>query len=179
MNTTLLVVVGCVVAVKTLAFVGFVVRRDRRQRHELDAAAEAVAAAEERSLTGDPEGWRLQWSEPGVMLVENTSTSASARGVELAATLTSGSGASATVHESVRFVGTGACFEARFGDLERRLADAAADAVALPGTAGDDARQALTCTLSYSMGWTTPDGEDRREERTAHPVVPVPDLTPA
>ena len=77
-TVTLLLVVGGVVCLKTVAFVAFLVRRGRRQQSALDAAAQAVrvAQAAEAALVAqptDPAGWRLQWAEPGVLLVQNTS----------------------------------------------------------------------------------------------------------
>ena len=155
-TATLLLIVGGVVCVKTLAFVGFVVRRGRRQRAALAVAEAAVAAA--RAVRPDPAdlcAWRLQWAEPGVLLVENASETLAARDVQLSATLTPTSGVAATVEHAVRFVATGACFTARFAAVDTWLS---------------------ACTLSYSMVWRTPDGERRRETRTGHSVVPVPDL---
>lgn len=180
-TTALLLVVGGVVCVKTLAFVALLLRRGRRQRVRLDAAAEAVllAQAAEPVLVApptDPAGWRLQWAEPGVMLVENTSGHVSARDVELSATLTASSGSAATVAQAMRFVGTGACFTARFAELERWLAEAASAAAAALGQDREPALRRLACTLTYSMAWRTPDGERRHESRTALSVVPLPDL---
>jgi len=176
-TATLLLVVGGVVCLKTLAFVTLMVRRSRRQRRELDVAAEALASAEAAAPTpADPSGWRLEWAEPGVMLVQNTSDEVPAREVLLSATLTASSGVAATVDQAVRFVGTGACFTARFADLERWLADAAVAAGL--GRDREPALQRLACTLSYTMAWLTPDGERRRETRVAQGVVPVPDLSP-
>jgi hypothetical protein len=146
-----------VVCLKTLAFVGFIVRRGRRQQRALATVNAALATAEAAApAPGDPSRWRLQWAEPGVLLVENTSGASAARDVELSATLTASSGTAATVEQTVRFVGTGACFTARFASVDPWLA---------------------ACTLSYSMAWRTPEGERRRECRTGHSVVPVPDLT--
>ena len=156
-TATLLMIVGSVVCLKTLAFVGLLVRRGRRHRAALATSAEALAAAEATAAAPgafEP-GWRLQWAEPGVMLVENTSELAAARDVELSATLVASSGAQASVEQAVRFVGTGASFTARFPAVDCWLA---------------------MCTLTYSMVWRTPDGERRRETRTAQSVVPVPDL---
>jgi hypothetical protein len=178
-TTTLLVIVGSVVCLKTLAFVGYAVRRGRRQRAELDAATQALVTA--RAAVPEPEApprWRLQWAEPGVMLVENTSDATPARDVELTATLTASSGAVASVAQAVRFVGTGACFTARFADLERWLADAATSAGAALGRDRETASRRLACTLTYSMAWLTPEGERRHESRAAHRVVPVADLRP-
>ncbi|GAA3560110.1 hypothetical protein GCM10022197_14480 [Microlunatus spumicola] len=176
-TATLLLVVGGVVCVKTLAFVTLIVRRGRRQRRELDVAAAALAVAESAvPVPPDPSGWRLQWAEPGVMLVQNTSDEVPAREVRLSATLTASSGAEASVDQAVRFVGTGACFTARFADLERWLTEAAAAAGL--GRDREPAPQRLACTLSYTMAWRTPEGERRRETRVAQGVVPVPDLSP-
>jgi hypothetical protein len=181
-TATLLVIIGSVVCLKTLAFVGFAVRRGRRQRRALDVAAEAVTSAEAAALLlpprapTDPSGWRLQWAEPGVLLVENTSDDVAARDVELRATLTASSGTAASIEQAVRFVGTGACFTARFAELERWLADAADAAAAALGRDREAASRRLGCTLSYSMAWLTPDGERRRESRVAQAVVPLPDL---
>jgi hypothetical protein len=156
-TASLLLIVGSVVCVKTLAFVGFMARRARRQRGALAAAASAVARAEAAAHQGqDPDGWRLQWAEPGVLLVENTSDVEAARDVGLSATLTAGSGVAASVEQSERFVGSGACFTARFAWVDPWLA---------------------VCMLSYTLVWQTSDGERRRETRTAHPVLPVPDLS--
>ena len=137
-TATLLIVVGGVVCLKTLAFVALMLRRGRRQRVQLHAAAEAVLAAQAvepvlGAQPADPAGWRLQWAEPGVMLVENTSGHVSARDVELSATLTASSGTAATVAQAMRFVGTGACFTARFAELERWLGEAASSAAAALG----------------------------------------------
>ena len=155
--TTLLMILSGVVCLKTLAFVGFSVRRGRRQRAALATAAAAVARARASAPAPDPTpGWRLQWAEPGVLLVENASATTAARDVELSATLTAGCGVAASLEQAVHFVGTGACFTARF-------------------PAVDPWRTA--CTLSYALVWRTPDGERRREARTGQVVVPVPDLS--
>lgn len=180
-TVTLLLVVGGVVCLKTLAFVAFLTRRGWRQQVALDAAAEAVrtAQAAEAALvaqTTDPAGWRLQWAEPGVMLVENTSGHVAARDVELSATLTASSGSAATVAQVMRFVGTGACFTARFAELERWLTEAASGAAAALGHDREPALRRLACTLSYTMAWRTPEGERRHESRTALTVLPLPDL---
>lgn len=180
-TTTLLIIIGSAVCLKTLAFVGFAIRRGRRQRRELGVAAQAVATAEAAASAAvpepvDPSGWRLQWAGPGVMLVENTSDDVAARDVELRATLTASSGTAASIEQAVRFVGTGACFTARFAELERWLADAADAAAAALGRDREAASRRLGCTLSYSMAWLTPDGERRRESRVAYTVVPLPDL---
>ncbi len=180
-TTTLLVIVGGVVCLKTLAFLAYVARRGRRQRAELDASAQALAAARAVATAperGSPPRWRLQWAEPGVLLVENTSGATPARDVELTATLTASSGAATSVARAVRFVATGASFTARFDELERWLADAATAAAAALGRDREPASRRLACTLSYSMAWRTPEGERRLQSRTAHPVVPVPDLSP-
>ena len=164
-TATLLMILSGVVCLKTLAFVGYHVRRGRRQRAALARAAAALAAARasvpDRAAAPAPapeaaSGWRLQWAEPGVLLVENTSDTAAARDVELSATLTPGSGVAATLEHAVSYVGTGACFTARFAAVDSWL---------------------TACTLSYSMVWRTPEGERRRETRTGHTVVPVPDLS--
>ena len=156
-TTSLLLIVGAVVVVKTLAFIGIVVRRERRQRGALAAATQAVAVAEAAvHQDADPTGWRLQWAEPGVLLFENTSNAEAARDVVLTATLTAGSGVAASVDQAERFVGSGACFTARFADVDPWL----------------DA-----CTLGYTLVWRTPDGERQRETRAAQAVVPVPDLS--
>ncbi|GAB2571632.1 hypothetical protein [Microlunatus antarcticus] len=160
-TTTLLMIVGGVVCLKTLAFVGLLVRRGRRQRVALAAAAEAVTAAEAlarppaRGEGEDPAGWRLLWAEPGVMLVENAGDTGGARDVELRATLTSRSGVVASAAHTVRFVASGACFTVRFAAVDPWLA---------------------ACTLDYALVWRTPAGERRRETRNVPSVVPVPDL---
>jgi hypothetical protein len=170
-TATLLVVVGGVVVVKTAVIALLVARRDRaRQRR-----TETVVAAARRV---DPGGWRLQWAEPGVLLVSNSSRGDAAREVELRATLTASSGASASVAELVRFVGTGACFEARFAGLETFLATVALgnpDGGEAAGRERDERRARLASTLTYSILWSTPEGERRRETRTGQPVLPVPD----
>lgn len=177
-TATLLMIVGGVVCAKTVGFVAFVRWRGRRQRRVLADVNDALAAAEAAApAPGDPSGWRLQWAEPGVLLVENTSDASAAREVELTATLTASSGTAATVEQAVRFVGTGACFTARFPDLDRWLTDAANGAAAARGRDREPALRRLACTLSYSMAWRTPDGERRRECRTGQSVVPVPILT--
>lgn len=72
-------------------------------------------------------------------------------------------------------MGTGACFEARFAELEPWLAERATGSVA--GSRHDRAavRRQLACTLTCSMSWASPEGRHRQETRTA-PVVPLPDL---
>ncbi len=125
---TLLVDVGSVVCVKTLAFFGLVVRRDRRQRRALDSAtalaAEARTAARRTldPVRPTPSSWRLQRAEPGVILVENVGEEG-AREVRLVADLTAGCGAMAEVDLRERFVGSGACLRARFAELEEWLAE--------------------------------------------------------
>lgn len=155
-TSTLLLIVGGVVCLKTVAFVGLWSRRGRRQRSALRVGAEALAAAKAVApVPVDPPGWRLQWAEPGVLLVENINRAEAARDVGLSASLTSGSGTVASVEQAVRFVGTGACFKARFAAVDPWL---------------------TASTLSYSMAWRTPEGERRRETRTVRSVVPAPDL---
>ena len=128
-TATLLLVVGGVVCLKTLALVALTVRRGRRQRRALDVPAAALATVEAAApVPPSPSGWHLQWAEPGVMLVQNTSDEVAAREVQLSATLTASSGAAASVDQAVRFVGTGASFTARFADLERWLTETAAAA---------------------------------------------------
>ena len=174
-TTTLLVVIGFGVLVKTTVFICFAVRRGRRQRVALEAAhaaaddAAALLSAVEAAAGLAPQGWRLQWAEPGVLLVENIDHGEGVRDVKLVATLTSGCGQSATLTRAVRFIGGGACFEARFADLEGSLA-------AELGGAPDEARRRLACTLDYAMVWRTGDGETHRENRVGQAVVPVPDL---
>ena len=168
-TTTLLAVVGGVVVVKTGVIAVLVARRDRTRRR----ATDTVVAAARRA---DPGGWRLQWAEPGVLLVSNTSRGEAARQVELTATLTTSSGASASVAELVRFVGTGACFEARFAGLEGFLGGLAAGrGRSLPGHEREQLRVRLASTLTYAIHWRTPEGEQRQEVRTEQPVLPVPD----
>ena len=174
-TTTLLAVVGGVVVVKTGVIAVLVARRDRGRRRTTDT----VVAAARRV---DPGGWRLQWAEPGVLLVSNTSRGDAAREVELTATLTASSGASDSVAEQVRFVGTGACFELRFAGLEPFLGRLASGrGRPLPGHERDQLRARLASTLTYSIHWRTPEGERRQEVRNGQPVLPVPDgvLEPA
>ena len=166
-TTTLLVVVGSFVVLKTTLIALLVARRDRARRR----STESVVAAARRL---DPSGWRLQWAEPGVLLVSNASRGEAAREVELTATLTTRSGASASVDELVRFVGTGACFQARFGALEQLLTGLA-PMLGTPDREREQAREQLASTLTYAIHWRTPEGERRREIRTEQPVLPVPD----
>ncbi|SEQ54382.1 hypothetical protein [Microlunatus flavus] len=167
--TTLLVVVGGVVAVKTTVILGLVARRDRRQRRRVDSAVTAARRVE-------ASGWALQWAEPGVLLVSNASRGSAAREVELTATLTASSGESASVEHAEKFVGTGASFQARFAELERWLADVAAHAWVDAGRESAAVRDRLSSTLTYSILWRSPEGERCHETRSAHPVLPVPDL---
>lgn len=173
-TTTLLVVIGFGVLVKTSIFLGVLARRDRRQRRALETVrATAARAVSEAAVPAEPglapTGWRLQWAEPGVLLLENADDAEAVRDVELAATLTAACGRTASVSRRVRFVGTGACFEARFGELEPWLEEA------LVGTA-EGARHRLACTLDYVLVWHGSDGETRQASRTGRAVVPVPDL---
>lgn len=168
-TTALLVVVGAFVAVKTLVVVVLVVRRDRRQRRRVETAVVAARRVDESA-------WRLQWAEPGVLLVSNAVHGAAARDVELSATLTATSGVAASVEHSARFVGTGASVELRFADLEPWLNEVASEGWTVADHSSPRARERLACTLTHTIRWVSEDGEHHLESRTAQPVLPVPDL---
>ena len=168
-TTTLLLVVGGAVVAKTTTIAVLVARRDRRLRRRVDTAVSAARRVE-------PAGWGLQWAEPGVLLVTNSDRGTSARDVRLAATLTASSGVTDSVEHDARFVGTGASVELRFAGLERWLAEAVGSGWETAALASREVRDRLSCTLTYSIRWREPDGEQRYESRTAQPVLPVPDL---
>ena len=167
-TSTLLTVVGGVVVAKTTLIAVLVARRDRARRR----TTSTVVAAARRA---DPAGWRLQWAEPGVLLVSNASRGDAAREVQLTATLTASSGERASVAELVRFVGTGASFEARFTGLETYLGRLAGDGAGAARRDREQLRARLASTLSYAIHWRTAEGERRQEIRTAQTVIPVPD----
>lgn len=168
-TSTLLAAVGGFVVVKTATIAVLVARRERRHR---DRLVTAVAAA--RRV--DPSGWRLQWAEPGVLLVSNADHGESVHDVGMEATLVAGSGVSASAEHTARFIGTGASVELRFADLAPWLTEVASAGWTSEAYSSPAAREQLACTLTYTIRWVTDDGEHRYESRTAQPVLPVPDL---
>ncbi len=168
-TSTLLAVVGGVVVTKTTVIAVLVARRERRQRDRLRSAVTA-ARRDEAS------GWRLQWAEPGVLLVSNADHGEAVRDVQLSATLTARSEASASVEHSARFVGTGASIELRFPGLAEWLSEVASNGWTAQAHTSPECRERLACTLTYTIRWVTDDGEHRYEARAAEPVLPVPDL---
>lgn len=168
-TSTLLAAVGGFVVVKTATIAVLVAPRERRHR---DRLVTAVAAA--RRV--DPSGWRLQWAEPGVLLVSNGDHGEAVRDVAVEATLVASSGVSASVEHAAGFVGTGASIELRFADLEPWLNEIASAGWTTEAHSSPEARERLACTLTYTIRWVMPDGEHRYESRTAQPVLPVPEL---
>lgn len=172
-TTTLLVVIGIGVLVKTSVFVGILARRERRQRRALAEVRAATAADAAEDAAAGPERlvWQLLWSEPGVLLVENLGTDGAAADVGLSATLETPRGSSGTLECRERFVGAGGLFEARFTELEAELSEAATAMLN-----GEDARADLECRLTWSVRWHADDGRERTVSRAGQRVLPVPDL---
>lgn len=143
-TTTLLAAVVGFVVVKTATIAVVVARRERRHR---DRLVTAVAAA--RRV--DPSGWRLQWAEPGVLLVSNGDHGEAVRDVAVEATLVASSGVSASVEHAAGFVGTGASIELRFAGLEAWLTEVASAGWTTEAYSSPAARERFAYTLTHTI----------------------------
>jgi hypothetical protein len=200
MTTSWVAHVAPVVALVALvvALAALVVAVAALGRARASAAATASFAAEDRPPLDDVD-WQLEWVEPGVYFLANTSPGAPALQVEVSSSLTpvaGGPATTATVH--AQRVSPGAWVEVRhsaisqrvFDDLEqlRRSAAVVDELRRRPApletselstlAEADEIVYALhdkvEYTLSYSVSWRTDSGAARQKNPLEQRLVPSP-----
>ncbi|GAA3578197.1 hypothetical protein GCM10022197_39480 [Microlunatus spumicola] len=190
---TVVVVAALVVSLAALVAAVLAVRDARRAR----LAVEEIALADRPPL--DDVDWQLEWIEPGVYFLANTSPASPALQVEVSSALTpvaGGPATTATVH--AQRVNPGAWIEVRhpaisqdvFDDLEQLRRSAAVldelrrrpsplDTTELATLAEADEtvyelHDRVEYTLAYSVSWRTSAGASRRKSPLEQRLVPSP-----
>jgi hypothetical protein len=190
---TLVSVAALVVAAAALVVAVLALRQARLATRTVD-----VFAAVDRPPLDDVD-WQLEWIEPGVYFLANTSPAAPALQVEVSSSLTpvaGGSGTTATVH--AQRVNPGAWVEVRhtaisqdvFDDLDQLRRSAAVldelrrrptplDTTDLATLAEADEtvyelHDRVEYTLTYSVSWRTSEGAPRRKTPLEQRLVPSP-----
>lgn len=181
-----------------VALVALVVAVSALRVARASSSATAAFAAEDRPPLDDVD-WQLEWVEPGVYFLANTSPGAPALQVEVSSSLTpvgGGPATTATVH--AQRVNPGAWVEVRhsaisqrvFDDLEqlRRTAAVIDELRGRPSplettelsllAEADEAAYTLhdrvEYTLSYSVSWRTTGGASRQKNPLEQRLVPSP-----
>lgn len=181
-----------------VAFAALVVAVAALRGARASSSATAAFAAEDRPPLDDVD-WQLEWVEPGVYFLANTSPGAPALQVEVSSSLTpvaGGPATTATVH--AQRVNPGAWVEVRhtaisqrvFDDLEQLRRSAAViddlrrrpaplettdlSALAEADEAVYTLHDRVEYTLSYSVSWRTTGGASRQKNPLDQRLVPSP-----
>lgn len=190
---TALVVAALVVALAALVVALLAVREARHARRTV----EAIEVADRPPL--DDVDWQLEWIEPGVYFLANTSPASPAIQVEVSSSLTPVAGGPATTATvQAQRVNPGAWVEVRhpaisqdvFDDLEqlrrsaavldelrRRPAPLDTTDLAILAEADETVYQLhdqVEYTLSYTVSWRTSGGASRRKSPLEQRLVPSP-----